>query len=372
MSWIREKLLGIRRLLNEDGDPLPERGTVKIIGATLADNAAGEYTEVTVASGAPTTRIIEAGAGLAGGGDLSADRAFAVGANADGSIAVNANDIQVGILATDAQHGNRGGGGIHALVIAGGAAGFMSGTDKTKLDGATASISNSTILIRGASGEVTAKWLETDSGTGARATTGDVRCAKDGIAAAFRNDAGTADIPLATCETDAIAHGNITTCAGHVFRVKAAAEHTFVEGANTLASIKNDGDKPTLFLWGISGGDSIVRGGADGLLRFQTSTTDYISIGLGTIALFGAGGAGQLTVTQDYITTATNVDAYTPDDESAAFTGIDNAQVGTVYATVADLNALRVAVENARAALENRMKVLNTMIDHFQARGDFL
>jgi hypothetical protein len=58
-----------------------------------------------------------------------------VGANADGSITVNANDIQVGVLATDAQHGARGGGTQHALAIAAGLAGFMSGSDKTKLDG---------------------------------------------------------------------------------------------------------------------------------------------------------------------------------------------------------------------------------------------
>jgi hypothetical protein len=83
----------------------------------------------------PTTRNLIAGTGLTGGGDLSADRTFNVGANPDGSIIANANDVQVGILATDAQHGVRGGGTQHALVIAAGAAGFMSGTDKTKLDG---------------------------------------------------------------------------------------------------------------------------------------------------------------------------------------------------------------------------------------------
>jgi hypothetical protein len=87
------------------------------------------------ASAVPTTRTLTAGAGLTGGGDLSANRTFDVVANADGSIVVNADDIQVGVLATDAQHGNRGGGGIHTLVVASGAAGFMSGADKTKLDG---------------------------------------------------------------------------------------------------------------------------------------------------------------------------------------------------------------------------------------------
>lgn len=86
-------------------------------------------------SGLSSSRTITAGAGLTGGGDLSADRTFNVVANADGSIVVNANDLQVGVLATDAQHGNRGGGGLHVNAVASGAAGFMSGTDKAKLDG---------------------------------------------------------------------------------------------------------------------------------------------------------------------------------------------------------------------------------------------
>jgi hypothetical protein len=81
----------------------------------------------------PSTRNLIAGAGLTGGGDLSADRTFNVVANADGSITVNANDIQVGILATDAQHGNRGGGSLHSAATTS-TAGFMSSADKTKLD----------------------------------------------------------------------------------------------------------------------------------------------------------------------------------------------------------------------------------------------
>jgi hypothetical protein len=72
---------------------------------------------------------ISAGAGLTKTGST-----LDVVANADGSIVVNADDIQVGVLATDAQHGNRGGGGIHALVTTS-VAGFMSAADKTKLDG---------------------------------------------------------------------------------------------------------------------------------------------------------------------------------------------------------------------------------------------
>lgn len=91
--------------------------------------------------GVPTSRTLTAGAGLTGGGDLSADRTFDVVANADGSITVNANDIQVGVLASDAQHGTRGGGTQHAdatITVSG----FMSGADKTKLDGVATGATN--------------------------------------------------------------------------------------------------------------------------------------------------------------------------------------------------------------------------------------
>jgi hypothetical protein len=70
---------------------------------------------------------------MTGGGDLTADRTFDVGANPDGSIVVNANDVQVGVLATDAQHGVRGGGTQHALVTTV-VAGFMDPADKVKLN----------------------------------------------------------------------------------------------------------------------------------------------------------------------------------------------------------------------------------------------
>jgi hypothetical protein len=76
------------------------------------------------------TGQITAGAGLTKSGNV-----LNVVANADGSMIVNPDDIKVGVLATDAQHGTRGGGTLHAVVVAAGAAGFMSGTDKTKLDG---------------------------------------------------------------------------------------------------------------------------------------------------------------------------------------------------------------------------------------------
>jgi hypothetical protein len=97
----------------------------------------------------PTSLTLTAGAGMTGGGDLSANRTFNVVANADGSITVNANDIQVGILATDAQHGLRGGGTQHAVVTTS-VAGFMSAADKVTLDAIAAG--NLTIPVRNETG----------------------------------------------------------------------------------------------------------------------------------------------------------------------------------------------------------------------------
>lgn len=107
-------------------------------------------TKWTASGDVPTSRQIISGAGLTGGGDLSADRTLNVVANADGSIVANANDIQIGVLATDAQHGTRGGGTQHSNVVAGGAAGFMTGADKTVLNAlAVGAVPNTRTLTAG-------------------------------------------------------------------------------------------------------------------------------------------------------------------------------------------------------------------------------
>jgi hypothetical protein len=75
--------------------------------------------------------------------------------------------------------------------------------------------------------------------------------------------------------------------------------------------------------------------------------------------------------TQTFSTASRTMNAYTSDPESGAYTGIDNAQVGTVYATVADLNTLRVAYETLRAMSENVQQVVNSIIDDHQGYGLF-
>lgn len=71
--------------------------------------------------------------------------------------------------------------------------------------------------------------------------------------------------------------------------------------------------------------------------------------------------------TQTYSTADRTLAAYTSDTESVAYTGIDNAQAGTVYATVADLDALRTAYENLRAFVEDLAQHHNAVVDDLQA-----
>jgi hypothetical protein len=73
--------------------------------------------------------------------------------------------------------------------------------------------------------------------------------------------------------------------------------------------------------------------------------------------------------TQTYSTADRTLSAYTADNESSAYTGIDNAQAGTVYAQLTDLNALRVAYENLRAFTEDIAQMLNASVDDLQTFG---
>ena len=103
------------------------------------------------------TQISGAGQITAGAALTKTGNTLDVAVHGDGSIVVNADSLQIGVIATDAQHGARAGGTTHAAVIAGGASGFITGTDKTKLDGiatgAAALSSTMAALVDAATGD---------------------------------------------------------------------------------------------------------------------------------------------------------------------------------------------------------------------------
>ena len=54
------------------------------------------------------------------------------------------------------------------------------------------------------------------------------------------------------------------------------------------------------------------------------------------------------------------LNAYTSDGEGSAYSGLDNLQVGNVYASLTDLNQLRVAYENLRSSFDDMRTKLQT------------
>jgi hypothetical protein len=74
-------------------------------------------------------------------------------------------------------------------------------------------------------------------------------------------------------------------------------------------------------------------------------------------------------LTQTYSTAERTLGPYTSDVENSAYTGINNLQAGTPYATVADLNALRIAYENTRGFVEDLAQFTNALVDDLQAYG---
>lgn len=107
-----------------------EQGTVNAESGWVCSNSSPAL--VGVASLA-FTQFSGAGEIIAGNGLAKSGNTLSVVA-ADASIVSNGSGVSVGTI-SDGQHGSRAGGTLHANVVAAGAAGFMTGSDKTKLDG---------------------------------------------------------------------------------------------------------------------------------------------------------------------------------------------------------------------------------------------
>ncbi len=151
----------------------------------------------------PTSRTLIAGAGLTGGGDLGANRTFDIGAT-DGSISVAANGISVGVLQSDGQHGDRGGGALHA-VATGTDAGFMSAAHWNELEDATVEPTSNTLARHGAEGELKTNWLQIGD-QGAWPTQGDVRGDEDFSIYAIKSD--TSDVRVLEVSTSTLILGD--------------------------------------------------------------------------------------------------------------------------------------------------------------------
>jgi hypothetical protein len=128
----------------------------------------------------------------------------------------SAADLTTGTLPAarfdDTSHGARAGGTLHANVIAGGAAGFMTGADKTKLDGvATGATANAT--------DAALRDRATHTGTQLAATISDFATA---VAATAAVTANTAKVTNATHTGDVTGATALTIAANAVDNTKAA------------------------------------------------------------------------------------------------------------------------------------------------------
>ena len=164
----------------------------------------------------PDTRTLTAGAGITGGGTLAADRTFNVIANADGSIVVNANDIQLNTAYT-------------AL-----------------LNGATASPTADTLAKRGATGELLGAWFINAAALTQGTASGLLRAPRAAIVAAARAVSGVADHTLIEMDgADGILFGDLVTTAKIALKMKAAGLFTLV--ANTSKIIAGSAVGVALF-----------------------------------------------------------------------------------------------------------------------------
>jgi hypothetical protein len=98
-------------------------------GVTFSNLVAGTLAQlngvVSDANLVPEARTVTAGNGLTGGGALTGNITLTVAPNADGSIVVSSDAVGVGVLASDAQHGQRGRGSQHTNATTS-EAGFLS------------------------------------------------------------------------------------------------------------------------------------------------------------------------------------------------------------------------------------------------------
>jgi hypothetical protein len=200
--------------------------------------------------------------------------------------------------------------------------------------------------------------LDLRSGTGAAAAGG--MTLRLGATIAFELMASAIEMSLATLRFGANVAGPAIIQADESGN-SVTADTLLIRAQNAVGSTSTGGALDLRSGAGTTAAGSVTIS-VGSTVRFEVNPTGLGFFGVTPVARPGA-------YTQTYSTTSRTHAAYARDNESAAYTGIDNLQVGNVYAAVADLNALRVAYENLQAGYESTSKVLNQILDDLQGNG---
>lgn len=117
-------------------------------------------------------------------------------------------------------------------------------------------------------------------------------------------------------------------------------------------------------------GDHLIMANAK---NFQFSTTTGTIIAQASNQKMSFWGAVPIIqpsgISQAYSQSSRFLNAYPAPQGGATFAGIDNAQAGTIYAKLADLNFLYGEVQSIRSTIKNLVEVQNTIINTLKSVG---
>lgn len=252
--------------------------------------------------------------------------------SSDGSIVVGGGGVGVGVLASDAQHGVRGGGTQHALAIAGtpGTAGFIGGVDIAALQSRNEDALANSMVLRDASGGTTLDSLSAKSnGALDPSTDGFIRALNEQTIVSARNTLGTNNINLMSVYQNALTLG-------------AGATSTMLTSATGNTTKVGAGTTDMLFCTetGLGFFGAPAPFGGSGILTLNACTTIPTASMTGDrVNMYVAGGVGYGLAIDDMRTTVIPTVTGDKGTETRLDTKVarKNQTTGTVTATILDI-----------------------------------